>query len=188
MKAIQVSQYVLSLAQNNPEEDLTNLKLQKILYYLQGYSLALYNKELFLDEIEPWKYGPVVSEVYHTYKTYGDDCIVLPDLDLNFNYLTEAQKTFINKVYSYFRQFSGIKLMEMTHLEQPWASSYNVESVIAKDKLKTFFTNSENKHLFKTLDKKEERKVAAKFLLADYVFDKDLTEMTSLDMDDFYEH
>ena len=51
MKAHQISNYIISLAQNNPEENLTNMKLQKILYYLQGFHLALFNEVLFEEEI-----------------------------------------------------------------------------------------------------------------------------------------
>jgi len=54
---------------------ISNLKLQKLLYYAQGIHLALYGKPLFNDPIEAWQYGPVVDSVYQTYKTNGSDAI-----------------------------------------------------------------------------------------------------------------
>lgn len=188
MNANQISNYVISLTQNNPEENLTNLKLQKILYYLQGYYLAIYDEPLFEDEIEAWKYGPVVNDVYHSYKVYGDNSIIIPDFDFNFDYINNAQKQFINKVYSYFRQFSAIKLMELTHSEFPWISTFGREAIMSKGSLKDFFEQSELKNSFKVLDKKTERKAAAQFLLADYLYDSNLTETTISDTEDIYEY
>lgn len=188
MTANQISDYVISLTQNNPEENLTNLKLQKILYYLQGYYLAIYNEPIFEDEIEAWKYGPVINGVYHSYKVYGDNSIIVPDYNFNFNYLSNTQKQFINKVYSYFRQFSAIKLMELTHSEFPWIKTYGKCSVMSKSLLKDFFAQSELKDFFKPLDKKSERRAAAQFLLADYLYDSNLIETTLSDTDDIYEY
>ncbi|MDR1879307.1 MAG: DUF4065 domain-containing protein [Tannerellaceae bacterium] len=188
MNANQISDYVISLTQNNIEENLTNLKLQKILYYLQGYYLAIYNEKLFDDEIESWRYGPVVSEVYHAYKSYGNYPIVLPDVEMNFDYLSSSQKKFINKVYAYFRQFSAIKLMDMTHDELPWKTTYGKGIPIPEELLCDFFRKSEIKDHFIFSDKKKERKDAAQFLLADYIHDTNLIESTILDAEDIYEY
>ncbi|UPT67744.1 MAG: DUF4065 domain-containing protein [Sphingobacteriales bacterium JAD_PAG50586_3] len=189
MKANNIAGYVISLTQNNPEENLTNLKLQKILYYLQGFHFALYKEQLFEDEIEAWKYGPVVSEVYHTYKGYGNNSIVVPDANLNFDFLNAIQKSFINKVYSYYRQFSAIKLMELTHSEEPWLATFGKEQVIPNGLMAAFFEKSELVNLFGNLsDIKKERKAAAQFLLVDYLYDKNLTELTKTDTDDIHEY
>lgn len=53
------------------EEDadlISNLKLQKLLYYAQGCYLALKNEPLFNEQIVNWAHGPVVEEIYHKYK------------------------------------------------------------------------------------------------------------------------
>lgn len=57
------------------EEGITNLKLQKLLYFAQGYSFQRFSKPLFEDEIEAWEFGPVVSSVYGEYASYGRDPI-----------------------------------------------------------------------------------------------------------------
>lgn len=63
MKALDVAKYFLFLARNREAGDtISNLKIQKMLYYAQGYSLALFNKPLFDDRIEAWKHGPVVKK------------------------------------------------------------------------------------------------------------------------------
>lgn len=188
MKANQVSNYVISLTQNNPEENLTNMKLQKILYYLQGYYLAIFNEPLFDDSIEAWKYGPVVCQEYHAFKGYGHNPIIVPESEVSFDYLTPIQKKFIIKVYSHFRQFSPIKLMELTHEELPWVEAYEAKEIISLEKLINFFSASELKNEFTLKDKKEERKSAAKFLLVDYLYDSELTHSTVSDTEDIYEY
>lgn len=188
MKANQISNYLISLTQNNPEENLTNMKLQKILYYLQGYHLAIYDEELFEDEIEAWKYGPVVSQEYHTYKVYGNNPIVVPEYNTSFDYLDELKKKFINKVYAYYRQFSPIKLMELTHKELPWLDSYKKSEIIDKELLKDYFKSTELINQFVEKDKKTERLETAKFLLVDYLYDDELIESTISDTDDIYEY
>ncbi|GDX36114.1 hypothetical protein LBMAG18_06250 [Alphaproteobacteria bacterium] len=53
--------------------DLTNLKLQKLLYFAYGLHLALFDKKLFNDEFEAWQYGPVLRSVYKEFKNFGKD-------------------------------------------------------------------------------------------------------------------
>ena len=60
------------------EEDadlISNLKLQKLLYYAQGCYLALKNEPLFNEQIVNWAHGPVVEEIYHEYKNNGSNGI-----------------------------------------------------------------------------------------------------------------
>ena len=84
-KVQDVAKFFIGLANEQAEQNqgdlMTNLRLQKLLYFAQGWYLARYGKPLFSDEIEAWTYGPVVPEVYQTYKPNGKDGIegTLPD-------------------------------------------------------------------------------------------------------------
>ncbi|MBZ7982125.1 DUF4065 domain-containing protein [Campylobacter sp. RM12640] len=55
--------------------DITNLQLQKILYFLQAQNLRLYNEPLFEDDFEAFKYGAIIYEVYNNYSRYGAHAI-----------------------------------------------------------------------------------------------------------------
>ena len=69
-----VAKYLIYLASqefvgdNKEREGITNLKLQKVLYFVQAYYLAKLNRPLFPDNIEAWEYGPVIPSVYRKYK------------------------------------------------------------------------------------------------------------------------
>lgn len=189
LTANDVAKYIVSLTNNNIEDEISNLKLQKLLYYLQGFHLAIKGEPIFEDEIEAWQYGPVVCDTYHTYKDYGHNAIILPKEDNDYENITLETKKFISRIYSYYSQFSAIKLMNMTHEETPWDDCYNHKKshVIEKESLKCFFQEHELVNNFIELDKANEMKKAAQFLLPDYLFDKSLTEFSQLDTDDFYE-
>ena len=118
-------------------ELISNMKLQKMLYYQQGFHLAYFGTPLFDEEIEAWMYGPVVPCIYEYFKPndnrgieYSDDVISLS---------TEEEALF-NEVYRVYGKYSAIGLIEMTHNETPWKSTpAKVGSVISKDKMKAFF-------------------------------------------------
>ncbi len=131
-----VANFLLSLIDTNVGDTVSNLKLQKLLYYCQGYYLALYNKPLFEDKIFAWDYGPVVKTVYDEYKFYGSSAIV-PVLNYSGN-LTKCQKELVAKIYEQYGQFSAGKLVDMTHSESPWKSTKK-NSEITIEKLRMFF-------------------------------------------------
>lgn len=119
------------------EEDfISNLKLQKLLYYAQGIYLALYDEPLFDDSIVAWQYGPVVETVYQEYKMNGADGIKeFKNPEENFTEHEEATLQFVQEA---FGQFTAWKLTDMTHEETPWRETPRNE-IIAKDKIKAYF-------------------------------------------------
>ena len=60
-----------------PEHGFTHMKLQKLLYYMQGYHVAALGQPLFSEAIEAWEHGPVVREVWYEFKKYAADDIPL---------------------------------------------------------------------------------------------------------------
>lgn len=116
-----VADCIIGIAAQNPDiNDITNLKLQKLLYYAQGTFLALHGQKLFEQPIMKWQYGPVVPDVYHQYKYFGNN--VIEGIDVDTQYLHPEQMRLLHMVYDYFGQFSAIKLMNLTHSESPWNS------------------------------------------------------------------
>ncbi|MGZ5135866.1 MAG: Panacea domain-containing protein, partial [Flavitalea sp.] len=99
---------------------ISNLKLQKLLYYMQGYHLAFFGDKLFEDNLEAWTYGPVVPDVYHRFKENRSLGIDLdPDRYKEIPLKPEEEDMF-SQVMTEYGKFSAIKLMEMTHKEAPW--------------------------------------------------------------------
>lgn len=120
--ALNIANYFLCKAQEATEEDqelISNLKLQKLLYYAQGLYMAIYGKPLFSDKIEAWTYGPVVPKLYHHYKKHNSNGI---SVDKNFNpsIIIKDTRKFLDEIYEVFGQFSAIRLMNLAHSDQCW--------------------------------------------------------------------
>lgn len=137
--AIDISKILIS--KSNPEEGgelLSNMKLQKLLYYCQGFYYAKFKEKLFEDKIFAWQYGPVVKDVYHNFKQFGSNGIPLDVADEIIT-LSDDELKMIDEVFTYFNQFSAIKLMNMTHSEEPWMSTH-MTNEIELEKLDNHFT------------------------------------------------
>lgn len=134
-KAIVIANAFLKLSQPDLGDTISNLKVQKLLYYAQGFSLAIYNKPLFKEQIISWTHGPVVVEVYNEFGRYGAGPIPVPNIAIN---LTKNEIKLISDVWKVYGQFSAWKLRDMTHSETPWKTTPR-NRVISQEKLKKFF-------------------------------------------------
>jgi uncharacterized phage-associated protein len=117
-----VARYFLALQDPEAGEDISNLKLQKLCYYAQGFSLAMRGEPLFRDKIKKWEHGPVIPPLWHDYKDFeGRSIPKVVDLDLDL-YDSEV-RNLLDEVYEVYGQFSGWRLREMTHSEPPWVNA-----------------------------------------------------------------
>lgn len=119
----EVAKYFLTLGDEEAGDLLSNLKLQKLCYYAQGFHLALFEKPLFDDCIEAWTHGPVVPELYHTYKQYGSGAIPMPQ-GFSVDAIDKDVCELLDEVYDVYGQYSAWKLRNMTHDEAPWVQAF----------------------------------------------------------------
>lgn len=103
---------------------LTPLQLMKLVYIAHGWMLALYQKPLVSDDIEAWRYGPVIPDLYHAMKQYGAGSVtrplILPQVssDRELDYL---EQDLIKQVYRLYGHLNGIQLSGLTHQAgTPW--------------------------------------------------------------------
>lgn len=140
-KALDIAKKLIFKAQNdepNGGERLTNLKLQKLLYYQQGFHLAFFGTPLFAEDVEAWMYGPVVPAVYDEYSAYGSSA--LPEVKVPVS-LSKDEEELFNEVYDAYREFSAIGLMNRTHSERPWldAVPHDRGTVITQESMMAYF-------------------------------------------------
>lgn len=137
--ALDVARYFIALSAGSDEEGISNMKLQKLIYYAQGYHLALHNTPLFPEPIEAWMHGPVCPEVYHRYKGFKSAPIYAPSEDDFAAIFSPEQIELLDEVYEVFGQFAAWKLREMTHEEAPWKNHEKNASVIPHDEMRNHF-------------------------------------------------
>lgn len=114
-----VAKYFISLSTESSPKAITPLKLQKLLYYAQGFYLMDYNKPLFKDKLLAWDHGPVNYDIYNEYRDYKWNTI--PSKPFNSNgKLTDKERSVIDEVWKEFGDLDGKTLEELTHQEDPW--------------------------------------------------------------------
>jgi uncharacterized phage-associated protein len=135
---IDIANKILAKASNSEEDELIcNMKLQKMLYYMQGFHLAFFGSPLFNEEIEAWMYGPVVPPVYEAFKSNGNAGIPFNEEPIK---LSKEEEALFNEVYRVYGAYSAIGLMNLSHSETPWKSvPTGVGSIIKKDVMQEYF-------------------------------------------------
>lgn len=127
VSAVDVADYFVSLSYKDEEidenvhEGITNLKLQKLLYFSQAAHLALHDEKLFEEDVEAWKYGPVIRNVYGKYKKYGNKPIPLTKTKVK---LDERTQYFLDGIWELLDKYSAGELMYITHQHKPWKDAY----------------------------------------------------------------
>lgn len=125
---------------------LTQMKLQKLIYFAHGWHLALYDEPLVDAVFQAWKYGPVIPSVYHEFKEYGLLGISEQGTELNVSdsfkiswvrpQIEDKTRTVIpllNKIWEVFGKYNGTQLSHMTHADgSPWRKVYE-ENPVARN-------------------------------------------------------
>ena len=121
-KALHIAKYIIDkcFKDNSP---ITNLRLQKILYFVQLEAYSKCKRPAFEEDIEAWQFGPVVPIVYYEYCNYVGMPIleyynVTDDIDVEI-------KNAIDDVISKYAKFTVWDLVNLTHAEgTPWKETY----------------------------------------------------------------
>lgn len=96
---------------------LSSIKLQKLIYYCQAWSLVWDEEPLFHEPIEAWINGPVVRKLYNYHRGMFQISAVLTG---NANLLNDEQKETIDSVLEFYGDKPAQWLIDLTHNEAPW--------------------------------------------------------------------
>lgn len=124
---------------------LCPLRLQKELYYCQGWHLALFGVPLFPEPIEAWVNGPVVVSVYEQFRGKRDG--IRPDEAGEPTAPLEAVRSeFLQSVWQEYARFTPKMLIAMTHSEPAWKEARNglpadtkSSNALSLETMKTYF-------------------------------------------------
>ena len=118
---------------------LTPLQLIKLTYIAHGWMLALYQRPLITDDVEAWKYGPVIPDLYRAMKQYGSGYVTndLGTWGTTSPELDDTERDIIRQVYALYGNMNGVQLSALTHQPgTPWSQTWNDDGkngVIAND-------------------------------------------------------
>ena len=157
-RVLDVCRYIINYS-NREDYGVSNLKLQKLLYFIQVYFLmnSENHEPCFREKIEAWDFGPVVPVAYHEYKQYGSTDIPFVDSYIDFDFddpwsasmtefdedcISEKDKKSINAVVTKLADYSATDLVDITHRQAPWKDVYvkHKNNEITVDSIKEYFS------------------------------------------------
>lgn len=120
LDCLEVAKYfIIKAYQDGEVATMTNMKVQKLLYYSQSLHLALFGEPLFDEEIQAWRYGPVCPPAYRFFSVFEGDQLPIPSLE-NLENIPKSVNDLLEEVWLYFGRYHPYYLSDMTHLEFPW--------------------------------------------------------------------
>lgn len=137
---------------------ISNLKLQKILYFVQASFLTNTGRSCFLENIEAWDFGPVVPIAYHTFKQFGASNIPTISTYLEYdqnniwsvetkifneNIISFADRQRIISILEFFYGYSATSLVDLTHNQAPWKDAYvpGMNNIITLESIRSYFND-----------------------------------------------
>lgn len=131
-------------AANKAGRSLSNLKLLKLVYYAQGFYLAIYSKPLFSDEILAWDHGPVVKCVYYRYQK---EFKIQLDEGIDLSLYDSSVTKILDHVQETLGHLTAKELSDKTHDESPWKETPR-NHTISEELMMKFFRDNLDKFGF----------------------------------------
>jgi uncharacterized phage-associated protein len=117
---------------------VTNLSLNKVLYFVHGYFLAHFGKPLIREQPEAWEWGPVYREIYRQFRDFEREPITTRTKRLDFgsgrmvpfdDKPSEIELQYLIPVVDFYVKMPAWKLVELSHLPgSPWEKTWNHSS------------------------------------------------------------
>jgi uncharacterized phage-associated protein len=141
-----IANFLLELAKARGQS-LTPMKLQKLIYYANGWHSAIKGEPLINEQVEAWDYGPVIPSIYKEFREYGNQPITSPATEFEFIELpdsegmdfrfrtprleddlqqTEFARALLKRVWEVYGGYTAVQLSNMTHAPgTPWRQVYD---------------------------------------------------------------
>lgn len=147
--ASDIADWFLASVDREAGESITHLKLQKLIYYAQAWSLALRDKPLFEEDFQAWAHGPVVRSVYDRFSGSAWMALAAPEEDLaEFD---EDTIYLLEDIFDSYGEMGAKQLEELTHSEEPWIEARGSlspearsENIISKVSMTRFYRDLYN--------------------------------------------
>ena len=141
------------------ERQLTQIELQKLVYFAHGWHLGLKHQPLIQEPLEAWQYGPVVRRLYDTFRHFGSKPITRKALEYHHNSygglvsvepgISSADQdaddyatSLVDAIWQKYGMLAAFKLVELTHaLGSPWERAWREgRSIIPTGDIEQYFT------------------------------------------------
>ena len=142
--AIAIANEFLDLADKD-KMGIDPMKLQKLVYICHGYRLAAFEDPLFEEDVEVWRWGPVIPSIYHEFKGFGNKKItrmgeiINDSLDIEVPKIDPDDKIckeLFEIIWENYKYYTGVILSNSTHQKgTPWDISNRKGHTIIDNKI-----------------------------------------------------
>jgi uncharacterized phage-associated protein len=133
-----IANYFLSKAKKDGIKDMTPMKLIKLVYFSYAWYLAIFERKLFTERVEAWRYGPVVPSIYHEFKRFGNSPIQQYSIDFELTKENDEMSypaiskddedtlKVVGAIWETYKDRDGWDLSRITHEDNntPWSLAY----------------------------------------------------------------
>lgn len=141
--ALDIAKWFINATDRESGDAITHLKVQKLVYYAQGWALAYFGKPLFAEDLEAWAHGPVAPSVYHHFRNAKFQAI--PEQRVTRK-VTGDVEDLLESVNEKYGIYTAKRLERMTHAEAPWKKARGdvppeerCSNIITKEDIKAHF-------------------------------------------------
>lgn len=139
---IEICNYIISYC-NRKDYPISNLKLQKILYFLQAYFLVVTGRSCFPEPIEAWEFGPVVPVAYKCWSAYPFSIpYVFYDPFDDKGQIVMEDRIMIERLVYHLKSFTAYDLTKASMKQSPWRETFKENEeykVIPNELIKDYF-------------------------------------------------
>ena len=142
-RASRIARYIIDYSCDQGKT-VSNLRLQKVLYFVQAEFLVSKGEPCFAEEIRAWNLGPVVPGVYQEYKMYGSAPIPSNGTRGESYGIAPDDVELINDIVDQCNKYSTSRLVQLTHEQDPWISAFNshFNNIISNESIKRYFSEA----------------------------------------------
>ena len=157
-----VANYFLDRAKRD-RIPMTQMKIQKLVYIAHGWHLAMLDRPLIREKIEAWRWGPVIPDLYHDLKEFGNQPVTRESVEIVIEGTavnlrapkisfadrdTDKTKILLDRVWRVYHGYTAAQLSAMTHREEtPWQEmARNLKIYIPNKLIQRYYKNRINKN------------------------------------------
>jgi uncharacterized phage-associated protein len=138
VRAIDAADFIISQIGS-----MSAMKMHKLLYYSQAWTLVWTQQPLFQEEFQAWANGPVVREIFDLHK----GCFTVHGFGGDASRLSDDQKDAVSRVLKYYGDKDPQWLSSLTHMESPWqearvgyANGDRCENIVTKESMLAYYS------------------------------------------------
>jgi uncharacterized phage-associated protein len=119
--AATIANYFIDRARKGGKS-IDQMKIQKLVYYAHGWYLAMTSEPLIDEQIEAWRFGPVVPSLYRALKHCGNQAVKQAIQPAEPDLLPFEVQSFLDRIWNLYSHLTGIQLSNLTHQNgSPWS-------------------------------------------------------------------